>query len=138
MERVIGAFKGVIETEAEGFSPAVGVVVEKATDFSDFLAGALKQQPDLDVEKWASEVLEDAGPRLRNAQDPTAELERIKLELRLRKELVEIIKAELPPTPNLLGETLSKLAVTLQTADKNAAEKIETWRKRQTWVKRGR
>ncbi len=137
-ESAIGAFKGFVETKAEGFSPAAGVAVEKATDFSDFLAGALGAKPGLNLDNWASEVLKDAGERLKNAANPAAELERIKLELKLRKELVELVKAEQPPTPNPPGEKLSKLVETFQTADKNVAEKIETWRKRQTWVKRGR
>lgn len=98
-ESVIGAFKGFIETEAEKLSPTAGVIIEKATDFSDFLSGALGPQAGFNLEKWASEILNEAGQRLQESKDPTAELERIKLELKLKKQLVEIIKQELPPTP---------------------------------------
>jgi len=98
-ESVIGAFKGFIETKAEKLSPIAGVAIEKATDFSDFLSGALEPRTKFDLEKWASEILNESGPRLKESQDPVVELKRIKLELELRKQLVEIIKQELPPTP---------------------------------------
>ena len=99
LESALGALKGLVETLAEQLPPVAGVMVEKATDFSDFLAGALNHRPELNLEKWASEVLKDAGERLRKAQDPTAELERIKLELQLRKQLVELVRKEMPPPP---------------------------------------
>ncbi len=135
-ESVIGAFKGFIETKAEQLSPVAGVAVEKATDFGDFFSGALGS-PGLDLEKWASEVLNDAGERLRNAEDPAAELERIKLELKLRKELVEIIKAELPSSPQSI--------VDWQEIDKQAAatltginKKMEEWLPQvKKWAKKG-
>ncbi len=128
-ESAIGAFKGFVETKAEGFSPAAGVAVEKATDFSDFLAGALGVQSGVALEKWASEILTDAGERLRNASDPAAELERIKLELKLRKELVEIIKAELPPAPPPL--VVDQITKTLTGFNKKIEEgwlpKVRKW-----------
>ncbi len=95
-ESVIGALKGWIEVRAEKLSPISGVAVEKATDLADFFSGALGPSSALDLEKWASEVMSEAGPRLKQAQDPVAEMERIKLEIQLRKQLVEIIKQDLP------------------------------------------
>ena len=98
-ERIVGSLKGLIEAKAEKLSPAAGVAVEKVTDFFDFFSGALGPKSDLDLDNWAKEVLTEAGPRLRSAPDPAAELERVKLEFKLRRELVEMIRKELPPPP---------------------------------------
>lgn len=99
VERVIGSLKGLIEVQAEKFSPVAGTAVEKAIDFHDFFMGALGS-PELDLNKWTREVLTEGGARLKNAQDPAAEMERIKLEFKLRKELAEMIKKEMPPPPD--------------------------------------
>lgn len=97
VERAIGSLKGLIEARAEKFSPVAGTAVEKATDFHDLFMGALGSRPELNLDKWAREVLTEAGARLKNAQDPAAEMERIKLEFKLRKELADMIRKEIPP-----------------------------------------
>lgn len=130
-ERVIGSLKGLIEAKAEGLSPAAGVAVEKATDFHDFLTGALGSRSELDLDKWVREVLTEAGARLRNATDPAAELERIKLELKLRKELAELVKQELPippPKPDLEATLLSWTAK-LDTLNAKLEKKVAGMRK---------
>lgn len=130
-ESVIGALKGWVEIQAEKFSPASGVAVEKATDFADFFSGALGPQSGLDLEKWAGEVLNEAGPRLKAATDPAAEMERIQLEFKLRKKLAEIIQQEIPAPPpttnwkeanqqlkNALTEINAKIKIWAEKGDK--------------------
>ncbi len=99
VERVLGALKGAIETKAEKLSPAAGVAVEKATDFSDFLAGALGSKNALDPNEMIKEILRGATERIKKAAEPAAEVERIRQEIKSIKEIGELMKQELPPPP---------------------------------------
>lgn len=137
IERAIGSLKGLIEAKAEKLSPAAGVAVEKFTDLHDFFMGALGSRPELDLDKWTREVLTEAGPRLRNAQNPATEMERIKLEFKLRKELAEMIRKELPPPPQPPDSIAAINAIT--DGLNNLNKKLESYLPRmRKWAEEGK
>ena len=91
VEAALGSLKGLIEAWAEKLPPVAATAVEKATDFSDFLAGALGSNAPA-VENHLQEFITDAFRRLREAENPTVEFEKIKLEFGMRQQLLELVQ----------------------------------------------
>ena len=106
-EMALGAAKGFVEALAERMPPALGVLIEKATDVEDFFAGALKSGESQTFEKimndWQEEFLREFGERLKKAENPAHEFERLKLEFELRSELVKIVKEKTEVDNKQLG-----------------------------------
>ncbi|MDP3762650.1 MAG: hypothetical protein Q8Q97_01065 [bacterium] len=91
VEAFLGALKGFIEVNAEKLSPLASVLVEKTTDYLDFVAGAIGPENDFETahQKWQDKFLSESAKRLRKAEDPAKECERIKLELELQHKIKE-------------------------------------------------
>ena len=96
LETAVGVVKGLAEAISAPLPPSLKVMVEKATDFSDFFAGALGGVAGPAVEDWMKKFFTESGKRLREAQDPLAEFEKAKLEFKLRGELLELINQSVP------------------------------------------
>ena len=133
-ETFFGAVKGFAEAWAEKYPAVISALIEKLTDFEDFLSVALanpehRQQ----AVKWLDGFLEDSGERLKNAQDPQKEFERINLELELRKKLYESVhgkpadapKKETSDTPNPLEQLNAKLESTLEKMKKRRERRYD-------------
>lgn len=142
VESIVGALKGAVESYAEKFPDLVAVAVEKFTDFSDFLSVSLAQgQSGGQIRRaWQEKFLAQALERLKQAADPEAELEKVKTELNLYNELFRLVFGDggQEKISNQLGKVLSKLAADLKKTDATTAEKMEAWRQRQKWIRRGR
>ncbi|MEK7622065.1 MAG: hypothetical protein AAB415_02705, partial [Patescibacteria group bacterium] len=90
-ERVFGIFKAWAETKAKGMGP-IGEVIEKLTDIGDF---AVRGGPKPDVktsQAWMDRFFIDAGKRLEKTANPKIEIEKIKLEFELRRDLLKVIE----------------------------------------------
>ena len=89
-ETIFGAVKGFVEAYAEKYPALASASVEKVTDFLDFLSVAIANpEHRQSAVKWLDGFLEESGERLKNAQDPQQEFDRINQELELRKKLYE-------------------------------------------------
>ncbi len=90
-ESLLGALRGIVETHAEKFSGASSVAVEKLSNLSGFLSATLARTKgetsnhDL-LQIFLAQTLE----RLRNAEDPQKEFGKIKEELVLFKQIMEL------------------------------------------------
>lgn len=98
-ESALGALKGYLEAWAERLPTPAAVAVEKATDVSDFLAGAIKD-PAAAGKNWIQEFVTDAFLRLKDAADPEAELEKIKREFEIKQTLLNFIKEKQKGPPS--------------------------------------
>lgn len=137
-ERVFGVFKGWAETKARGMGP-LGDVVEKLTDVGDFAVRGPKGVKA--AQDWMSRFYAEAAKRIEKAADPKAELEKVKLEFELRRELLKVIdearKAAEPARPEKVSIDWNKIQDQYRTflggASKFAAkavnqtEKIDPW-----------
>lgn len=114
LEAAIAVLKGFIEASADELPSGFWAAVEKATDFSDFFAGALGAKKDnfmVIADNWMKEFLDDAKNRLLKTRSRETELESIKTELELRKNLLEAIKKaeeEKNQPSSWIRETLEK------------------------------
>jgi hypothetical protein len=122
-EIIFGGLKGFVEARAERYPAIVSALVEKVTDYLDFLSVAITNPEHRQLAiKWLEKFLEEAGERLKNANDPKQEFERISLELKLRKGLYEtaygksanVTKTETNKTTNLIDAINAKLEKKLQ------------------------
>ncbi|MEK7564746.1 MAG: hypothetical protein AAB501_00715 [Patescibacteria group bacterium] len=90
-EYISGVLRGIVETHAEKFSNTSSVVVKKLGDFSGFLSTVLAQtksnttKQDL-LQNFLAQILE----RLRSAEDPQKEFEKIKGEITLFNQIMEL------------------------------------------------
>ena len=99
-ETFFGAVKGFAEAWSEKYPAVISALIEKLTDFLDFLSVAIADpEHRQSVAKWLDSFLEESGERLRNSSDPEKEFEKIKLELKLRKELYETAHKKPTDTP---------------------------------------
>lgn len=109
-ERVFGVFKGWAETKVRGMGP-IGDVVEKLTDVGDFAVRGPKGIKA--AHDWMDRFYAEAAKRIEKATDPEAELERVKLEFELRRELLGVIeearKAAEPAKPEKVSIDWSKI-----------------------------
>lgn len=122
-ETIFGGLKGFVEARSEKYPAIVSALVEKVTDYLDFLSVAIAN-PDhrQSAVKWLDGFLEESGERLKNAPDPQKEFERINQELELRKKLYESVhgkptdapKKEKDDTPNPLEQLNARLESTLE------------------------
>ncbi len=103
VESVVGAAKGWIEAHAEKYSALASALIEKGTDLHDFFTTALAEQGPSSV-RWADRFMEESMARLRSTENPEKELERIKTELQFRKELLEIMHAQIGKRISVLEE----------------------------------
>ncbi|MBI4120409.1 MAG: hypothetical protein HY454_02990, partial [Parcubacteria group bacterium] len=88
VETVIGAFKGFAEVYAERFPILTSVAVEKLTDFADFMAVFLAESGhEIKTQDVLDKFLAEAAERLKKAENPQTEFERISMELGFIKEL---------------------------------------------------
>lgn len=110
-ETALGILKGFIEAASEDLPLAAWLSLEKATDLADFFAGALGAgNHQKEISGWMEKFFDEAGERIKTAEDPRTEIERINLEFDLRKELLERIgpkvKADLPDQTKTRWQTL--------------------------------
>ncbi|MEK7609095.1 MAG: hypothetical protein AAB476_01285 [Patescibacteria group bacterium] len=119
IESVIGAVKGFAEVYAERFPTLSAVAVEKATDFADFLAVFLAEGGvETKTQSQLKDFLADAAERLKKAENPQVEFERINLELGFIKDLARSAaqKPEVKDSPTALAltESLGRLNQSLE------------------------
>lgn len=97
---VFGRAFDVIRGMAEGANfGAFTPLIEKLSDYGDALAGDLTdKKAEAKTEDvllgWMNKFFTEAGERLKNAPDPTAESKKIQKEFRARIKLLKIIEAE--------------------------------------------
>lgn len=103
-ETAMGVLKGFLEASADNLPLSAWATLEKATDFGDFFAGALKPgQKQKLASNWMENFFRDAEGRLANADDPAVEFKRLELEFDLRKKLIAKIEEGLKPSQTVLG-----------------------------------
>lgn len=111
-ERGFGVFKGWAEKKSGSLSWPLGDVVEKLTDIGDFAIRGTKGAKDT-AHDWMDRFYGEASKRIEKAPDPEAELEKIKLEFELRRELLKVIeearKAAEPAKPEKVSIDWSKI-----------------------------
>lgn len=126
-ETFFGAFKGFAEAWSERYPAIVSALIEKLTDFEDFLSVAIANpEHRQSTVKWLDCFLEESGERLKNASDPQKEFERINLELELIKRLYESAcektagnkKEKRDDTENPINSLNAKLESVVQTLKK--------------------
>ncbi|TSC91299.1 MAG: hypothetical protein G01um10142_27 [Parcubacteria group bacterium Gr01-1014_2] len=109
-ERVFGVFKGWAETKARGMGP-LGDVVEKLTDVGDFAVMGPKGVKA--AQDWMDRFYSEAAKRIEKAADPKVELEKVKLDFELRRELLKVIeearKAAEPAKPEKVSIDWQKM-----------------------------
>lgn len=109
-ERVFGVFKAWAEKRASGIGP-IGDIVEKLTDVGDFAVRGPKGVKA--AHDWMDRFYAEAAKRIEKAADPKAELEKVKLEFELRRELLKVIeearKAAEPAKPEKVSIDWSKI-----------------------------
>ncbi|MBI4118732.1 MAG: hypothetical protein HY452_00530 [Parcubacteria group bacterium] len=119
IESVIGAFKGLAEVYAERFPALSAVAVEKLTDFADFMAVFLAEDGGgTKTRSLLEKFLTEAAERLKKAENPQTEFERISMELGFIKELARAA-AQKPETKKdsattALAEFLGRLNQSLE------------------------
>jgi len=98
-ERLFGGIKGHIEEWAHDLNPTPRMAVEKIIDFFDFASVHLADGGDTSVSgiaaNWVGKFLADAPERIKNADDPTAEAERIHEEFLACKLIADTLSDEL-------------------------------------------
>lgn len=109
-ESLLGALRGIVEAHAEKFSGASSVTIEKLSDLSEFLSATLLRtkgktnKQDL-LKDFLAQVLE----RLRSAEDPQKEFDRIKEELTLFNQIMEMAYPKTEPSSLVLESFNKKL-----------------------------
>lgn len=90
-EHLLGVLRGIVETHAESFSTPTSVVVEKLGNFSGFLSAILTKTKGKTKEGELLQVfLAETLQRLRSAENPQKEFERIKEELTLFNQIIQL------------------------------------------------
>lgn len=138
-ETAAGVVKGFIEATAEDLPLTAWLSLEKATDLADFFTGALgAKNHQSEISSWMEEFLKDAVERLKNAENPEEEFEKLKTEFELRQKLMEkvegIIKETVTPsdTKNRWQTLFHKLRDVYQSRIQSleaTAAKAEDWAK---------
>ncbi len=92
-ETAAGVVKGFIEATAEDLPIAAWLSLEKATDLADFFTGALGAKDHTPkISSWMEDFFKEATERLKNAENPEKEFEKLKTEFELRQKLLEKIE----------------------------------------------
>ncbi|MBI4085789.1 MAG: hypothetical protein HY433_00915 [Candidatus Liptonbacteria bacterium] len=110
VSRIFAVVKAWAESGAESIPGLGGVLIEKASDYGDFLVANLTgsgrgQKKSVSPQDWMDRFLADAGERLKKAPTPEAartETEKIRAEFELRRglvEMVEQVRREAAPMP---------------------------------------
>lgn len=95
----LGVINGFMEAVAGDLPPVIGAVMEKSSDFFDFFGQALtgvekkeKEEKIAKAKDWMENFFSSAAERLTKSQVPKDELEKIKLEFELRRELLKFME----------------------------------------------
>lgn len=106
-ESLVGALRGIIEAHAEKY-PALGAVgVEKLSDLSKFLSATLARAQKTDYQDLLQDFLAQTAARLRKAENPHEEFEKIKEELVLFKQIMQIARQK-PESSSPVLENLNQ------------------------------
>ncbi len=91
VESIMGAARGVLETQAEKFPILAAVFTEKTTDVLKFMSATLGSNQNLHAKNDPlQQVLATVAERLQQAENPEQEKEKIIKELKLINEIMEV------------------------------------------------
>ncbi|MBI4993572.1 hypothetical protein HZC33_01250 [Candidatus Wolfebacteria bacterium] len=104
-ERILGIFKGWLESKSKGKSPGMAMAIEKFTDFLNFVGVSLsvktcndagsgkKEKKVVEIaDDWMSSFFKEASDRIAKSSDPKTEFARLKEEFELRLQILELVK----------------------------------------------
>jgi hypothetical protein len=94
-QRLLGPLTAYLEHKEDKVSSTSGAFIAKAVDLLTAFAATLTNTGGAGAvtrEKWIDDLIRDAGARIRSAEDPEAEMQRIKREFELRTSLLDFIR----------------------------------------------
>ena len=138
-ETAAGVVKGFIEATAEDLPLTAWLSLEKATDLADFFTGALGAKDHTPkISSWMEDFFKEATERLKNAENPEKEFEKLKTEFELRQKLLEKIEGLIkePVTSGQAKNQWQTLFHKLQEIYQSKSESLEeTAVKTENWAK---
>jgi hypothetical protein len=138
-ERLIGALKGWIESQAGSLGPITGVAVEKISDLMDFATSNLYEKDSSDISGWMNKFLTAAQKRMAATDDPSGECQKIELEFDLLQRLAKVIeekkKEGAPPTQPSKPIDWRYWKGKLTALDTSTGEAIRNFRRSQGWLR---
>lgn len=107
-ESLLGALRGIVEVHAEKFSGASSVAVEKLSNLSGFISAVLTRTKGKTTKQdLLKDFLAQTLERLRMAEDPQKEFEKIKEEITLFNQIMKVAYPEIESSSPAL-ESLNK------------------------------
>jgi hypothetical protein len=131
--RLLGPFTAFLEHKEERVSSTSGAFIGKTVDLITAFATTLTQASGAGAvsrEQWVEDLIRDAAARIRSADDPEAEVGKIKREFELRTSLLEFISQKSTSQTSeqqasSFVKDLGRLWNSFQAATKTSAKKLD-------------